>query len=157
MSRTIPHFGDLSLLSLPGATAFLSSRRGSAKAALGCLEWAEARRDEPGPVIGGFHSGLEGDVLRMLLRGTCPIILVLARALWKTVPPDLAGPIAAGRLLAVSPVPATARRVSAATALLRNRFVLDHAAEIVVGSLDPAGSLAALFAARPHLCYRVLS
>lgn len=141
---SFPSFGDSSLLSLSGATAFLSSRRGSAKAALACLEWAEGRREEPRPVIGGFHSDLEQDVLKILLRGKCPVILVLARTLWKKVPDVLRGPIDEGRLLVVAPVPASARRVSAATALLRNRFVLEHCAEIVIGTLDPGGGLSSL-------------
>lgn len=66
------------MLALPGATAFLSSRRGSAKAALACLEWAEERREERRP----FQADLERDVLKSLLRGKCPVILVLARTLW---------------------------------------------------------------------------
>lgn len=141
---SLPSFGDSSLLELSGATAFLSSRRGSAKAALACLEWAEKRRTELRPVIGGFHSDLERDVLKSLLRGKCPVILVLARTLWKSVPDELRGPIGEGRLLVVAPVPASARRVSAATALLRNRFVLAHCSEIVIGTLDPKGTLAGL-------------
>lgn len=141
---SIPFLGDPSLLARPGATAFLSSRRGSAKAALACLDWAEGRREEPRPVIGGFHSDLERDVLKILLRGKCPVILVLARTLWKKVPDVLRGPIGEGRLLVVAPVPASARRVSAATALLRNRFVLEHCAEIVIGTLEPWGGLASL-------------
>ena len=150
----MPHFGDLSLLSLPGATAFLSSRRGSAKAALACLEWAEGRRDDARPVIGGFHSDLEKDVLKLLLRGTCPIVLVLARTLWREIPEELARPITSGRLLVVSAAPA-AQRASAATALLRNRFVLDHAAEIVVGTLEPGGALSSLLSEYPSKPLRV--
>lgn len=145
----IPFLGDASLLALSGATAFLSSRRGSAKAALACLEWAEKRRTELRPVIGGFHSDLERDVLKILLRGKCPVILVLARTLWKRVPDGLRGPIGEGRLLVVAPVPASARRVSAGTALLRNRFVLEHCAEIVIGTLDPGGGMASLLSDFP--------
>lgn len=91
----------------------------------------------------------------MLLRGCCPLILVLARTLWKSVPSDLQGPIDFGRLLVVSPVPGTVRRVSAATALQRNRFVLEHASEIAVGTLQPGGSLATLLADFTSLPIRV--
>lgn len=128
--------GDISLLALPGATAFLSFRRGSAKAALACLEWAEGRREERRPVIGAFHSDLERDVLKSLLRGKCPVILVLARTLWKKVPESLVNLLHDGRLLAVAPVPVSVHRVSSTTALLRKRFVLEHGSEIVVGTLD---------------------
>ncbi len=153
-NETLSSLGNDSLLSLPGATAFLSSRRGSAKAAMACLEWAEGRRNNARPMIGGFHSDLEKDVLKLLLRGTCPIVLVLARTLWKEIPEELSRPISSGRLLVVSAAP-TAQRVSAATALLRNRFVLDHAAEIVVGTLEPGGALASLLRAYPATPLRV--
>lgn len=149
-----PFLGSQSLLALPGATAFLSSRRGSAKAALACLEWAETRREESGPVIGGFHSPHERDVLDMLLRGSCPVVLVLARSLWKTIPEELSEPIDSGRLLVVSAAPA-ACRVSASAALIRNRFVVEHADEIVVGTLEPGGSLAGLLSEFPSKPLRV--
>lgn len=155
MNPVIPHFGDASFLALPGATAFLSSRRGSAKAALACLDWAEGRREDLRPVIGGFHSDLERDVLKSLLRGKCPVILVLARTLWKNVPDELRNPVDEGRLLVVAPVLASARRVSAATALLRNRFVLEHCAEIVIGTLDSGGALATLLPSFPGKSLRV--
>ena len=153
-NESFTHIGNISLLSLPGATAFLSSRRGSAKAALASLEWAEVRRLDARPVIGGVHSDLEQDVLKLLLRGSCPIILVLARALWKNLPETLRGPVDSGRLLVVSAVPA-ARRASAVTGLVRNRFVLDHASEVVVGTLEPGGSLVTLLADYPSLPIRV--
>lgn len=122
---------------------------------MACLEWAEGRREEPRPVIGGFHSDLERDVLKILLRGKCPVIVVLARTLWKRVPDDLCAPIDKGRLLAVAPVPPSARRVSAATALLRNRFVLEHCTDAVIGTLDSNGGLAALLADFPGKPIRI--
>ena len=154
MNNGLPKLGNVALLGLSGATAFLSSRRGSAKSALACLEWAESRREESGPVIGGFHSPHERDVLDMLLRGSCPVVLVLARSLWKTVPEELAEPIDSGRLLVVSAAP-VACRVSASTALIRNRFVVEHSDEIVVGTLEPGGSLAGLLSEFPSKPLRV--
>ena len=59
--------------------------------------------------------------MKFLLKGTQPIVPVLARRLYKTVPPELREALEAGRPLIVSPVPETTRRVDAASAALRNR------------------------------------
>ena len=107
--------------------------------------------------MGGFQSALERDVLKLLLRGTSPVILVLARSLWKTVPQEYREPIAAGRMLVVSPVSQSTHRVSEETASQRNGWILDRCDEAVFASLDPAGGLARLVASRPNLRHRVLT
>ena len=112
-------------------------------------------RDAGRCVVGGFHSPLEKDVLHFLLKGTQPVVLVLARSLWRSVPETLRPALDAGRLLIVSPV--SAARVSAATALVRNRWILEHSEEHVFGSVDPAGSLAPLVAALDPATVRLLS
>ena len=134
--------GNAALLDLPDKVAFLSSRRISAADVLKCYEWAEKIRDTDQCVISGFQSPLEKDVLKFLLRGKVPIILVLARSLWKTVPEELREPVEKGRLLIVSPV--SAARASAATAAARNRWILANCTSLVLGSLDPNGNLAKL-------------
>lgn len=147
--------GNANLLALP-KTALLSSRRVLPSAVMRCYDWATDARDAGRCVASGFQSALERDVLSFLLRGTSPIVLVLARSLWKTVPKEFREFIAAGRLLVVSPVPQTARRVSEETAAVRNGWLLDHCDEAVFASLDPNGTLARLVSTRPRLRYRVL-
>ena len=134
--------GNAALLDLPDKVAFLSSRRISAADVLKCYEWAEKVRDTERCVISGFQSPLEKDVLKFLLRGKVPVILVLARSLWKTVPEELREPVGQGRLLIVSPV--AAARASAATASARNHWILANCTSLVLGSLDPNGNLAKL-------------
>ena len=94
MTTNLQMIGNAALLDLPNKVAFLSSRRISAADVLKCYEWAEKIRDTAQCVISGFQSPLEKDVLKFILRGRVPIILVLARSLWKTVPDELrdAGP-----------------------------------------------------------------
>ena len=150
-----PHLGNARLLALP-KTALLSSRRVLPGAVMRCYDWATEARDAGRCVASGFQSALERDVLSFLLRGTSPIILVLARSLWKAVPKEFREPLAAGRLLVVSPVPQSASRVSEETAAVRNGWILDHCDEAVFASLDPDGALARLVAARPRLRYLVL-
>lgn len=121
MAANLQMIGNAALLDIPEKVAFLSSRRISAADVLKCYEWAEKIRDTEMCVVSGFQSPLEKDVLKFLLRGKVPIILVLARSLWKTVPEELRDPVGLGRLLIVSPVSAT--RVSAASASARNRWI----------------------------------
>ena len=119
---------------------FLSSRRISADDVLECCELAEKICDTERCVISGFQSPLEKDVLKFLLRGKVSVILVLARALWKTIPEKLRVPVALGRRLIVSPV--SAIRASTSTAAARNRWILANCTSLVLGSLDPGGNLA---------------
>ena len=147
MTTKLQMIGNVALLDHPDKVAFLSSRRISPADVLKCYEWAEKVRDTGQCVISGFQSPLEKDVLKFQLRGKAPVILVLARSLWKTVPEELRGPVGQGRLLIVSPV--AAARASVATAATRNRWILAHCSSLVLGSLDPEGNLAKLVATFP--------
>ena len=151
--RDVQMIGNAALMALP-KTAFLSSRKVAPQDVMRCYDWATGVRDTDTCIMGGFQSALEKDVLRFLLRGKAPIVLVLARKLWSKVPEELREPLGEGRLLVVSPV--SAARASASTAMSRNRWILENCDEAVIGSLDPSGSLARLVAARPKLLYQVL-
>ena len=108
-------------------------------------------------VVGGFQSALERDVLKLLLPdGGPPIVMVLARGMWRSVPVEYREAINAGRMLVVSPFSQGVVRVSKETAEKRNGWILDNCDEAVFASLDPNGSLARLVAARPHLRFQVL-
>ena len=148
MASSLQRVGNAALLNHPDKTAFLSSRRISAADVLKCYEWAEKVRDSDCCIISGFQSPLEKDVLKFLLRGKVPIILVLARSLWKAVPEELRTAVGAGRLLIVSPI--AAARASAATAAARNRWILDNCSSLVLGSLDPSGNLVSLISTIPQ-------
>jgi predicted Rossmann fold nucleotide-binding protein DprA/Smf involved in DNA uptake len=90
-------------------------------------------RDARIPMIGGFHSPMEKECLTLLLRGTQPVIVCPARSIegmrlrtsWKT-------PLAAGRLLILSPFPKKYRRITAELSETRNRFVAALAEQILV-------------------------
>ena len=148
LAAKLQMIGNAAILDCPDKVAFLSSRRISPADVLKCYEWAEKVRDTERCVISGFQSPLEKDVLKFLLRGKVPVILVLARSLWKTVPEELRAPVGQDRLLIVSPV--TAARASAATAAARNRWILANCTSLVLGSLDPDGNLARLVASFPR-------
>jgi predicted Rossmann fold nucleotide-binding protein DprA/Smf involved in DNA uptake len=148
LAAKLQMIGNAAILDRPDKVAFLLSRRISPADVLQCYEWAEKVRDTEQCVVSGFQSPLEKDVLKFLLRGKVPVILVLARSLWKTVPEELREPVGQGRLLIVSPVAAT--RASSATAAARNRWILTNCTSLVLGSLDPNGNLARLVASFPR-------
>ena len=108
-------------------------------------------------MVGGFQSALERDVLKLLLPdGGPPIVMVLARGMWRSVPMEYREAINAGQMLVVSPFSQGVVRASKETAEKRNGWILDHCDEAVFASLDPNGSLARLVTARPNLRYQVL-
>ena len=134
------HIGNLEHLKLP-KMAFLCSRQIPASAVLKCYDWAIVQREAGNCIISGFHSQIEKDVLHYLLKGTQPIIVVLARGLKQKLEPELKEPLEQGRLLIISPFENTVTRVSKQTALLRNQFMMELADEVVVGYVKQGGSL----------------
>lgn len=127
-------------------TAFLCSRRVPAAQVLKCYDWAIAMRNAGKCVMLGAHSQLEKDVLHYLLKGDQPVVLVLARGMRVELAPDLKVEVGRGRLLLVAPFPTWVKRVSSSTAMLRNRFIVEQAQEIVIGMVSPSGQLAELLA-----------
>jgi hypothetical protein len=132
------HQGNLDLLELP-LTAFLCSRKVPAETVLRCYDWAIAQRDAGNCVISGFHSPLEKDVLRYLLKGKQPVVLALARGMKQTWEPPLQKALDDGRLLIVSPFTEKTRRASEDTASVRNDLMIQLADQVVVGYANPDG------------------
>ena len=145
-------FGNEALLKRENVD-FLASRRVPPEVVMRCLDWATRMRDEGTCVMSGFQSPLEKEVLNILLKGDSPLILVLARRMWdkRHIPTLFRKPLAEGRLLVISPVSQSIRRVDARSAALRNRYILDHADTFFLGALDPDGSLKDLMELPPHL------
>lgn len=132
--------GNKEVLNLP-KTAFLCSRQVPASVVLKCYDWAIAEREAGNCVISGFHSPLEKDVLHYLLKGTQPIIIALARGLKIRVEAELKKPLDQGRLLIITPFEDSVKRVTIATAAIRNRMMIEIADKVVVGYASPGGQL----------------
>ena len=97
-------------------------------------------RDDGVTVIGGFHSPMEQECLRLLLRGRQPIIICPARSIEAMrLPFDWRQPLADGRLLILSPFEAKHRRVTADLAERRNEFVAALADRIFIAHAAPGG------------------
>ncbi len=138
--------GDPTLLR--GASlAVFCSRQCPGRLILALYDLAQAWRVAGTPVIGGFHTPLEQEVLHVLLRGTGPIVICAARDIGRMrVPPAWAPALAADRLLVVSPFDARHPRITAATATTRNRLVAALAADVFVAHAAPGSRTEALCA-----------
>ncbi len=101
-------------------------------------------RDTGITVISSFHSPMEQECLRILLRGRSPVIWCLARGKLARLPPALAIQNAAGHLTIHAPFPDTVRRVTAATCAKRNRLVADQADAILIIHAAPGSKVEAL-------------
>ena len=102
----------------------IASRHVSTLDVIPTLDWAaEMSRQKDIAVVSGFQSPLEKDVLKFLLRGVCPIIIVLARGMYRKLPEPLQTPMDQQRILVISNEPDTITRVSEITAHKRNEYV----------------------------------
>lgn len=106
-------------------------------------------RDAGVALIGGFQSPMEKECLSLLLSGKRPVIWCQAKRLPNKQRPKIyAGPLAAGRLLIISPFD-DLRRATEKSALIRNEFVAALADTIFVSYANPGGML-------EKLCRKVL-
>ena len=112
--------------------ALLCSVKCPGKVILDTYDLCQHLRDRGVIVVSGFHSPMEQECLRILLRSPHPVIWCLARGLIKTVPAACKPAVVAGRLVIVSPFADQVRRVTAQTAMFRNRAVADLAAAVIV-------------------------
>ena len=134
----LKYLGNKDLLKLP-KTAFLASNTIPSETVLRCYDWATEKRRQERCVVSGFSSKLEKDVLHFLLKGNQPIVMVLARQMYKVIPADLKEPLEQNRLLIISTSQAV--RQSRATALARNRYVCEIADEIMLVGAAEGNSL----------------
>ena len=132
----IYHFGNVLILD-PSLTAFFCSVRCPGNLILKAYDLAQRWRAENQPVIGGFHSPVEKEVLKIMLRSTVPVCVVLARSLPKRIPTEFRRPLDEGRLLLVSTFDAKTKRATQETAAYRNQVVAALADKVFVAYAAP--------------------
>jgi len=132
------YIGNKDLLELE-KTAFLASGNISTEDVLRCYDWATEMRDRGACVVSGFSSRLEQDVLHFLLKGSQPIIVVLARRMYSRLPAQWQQAIDNDRLLVIST--STTPRQSRATAMERNRYVAELCEHLYFVGVTSASSL----------------
>lgn len=136
---TLAAIGPLALLAHP-RTALFCSARTPGKAILRAYDAARKLRDDGQTVISGFHSPIEKECLKILLRGRQPIILCPARAIETLcIPTECRDAFDAGRLLFLSPFANGPKRATKDTALRRNEVVAALADDAYVAHITPGG------------------
>ena len=118
-------------------TAFLASGTIAPDVVLRCYDWATGEHE--GCVVSGFSSKLEQDVLHFLLKAKTPVIMVLARRMYREIPEELKAPLDQGRLLIIST--SASVRQSRITALARNRYICEIADQIMMVGVTDGSSL----------------
>ena len=124
--------------------ALFSSIKCPGKLILSAYDLAQDLRKAGITVVSGFHSPIEQECLRILLRSPNPVTWCLARGQMRRIPSDLREAFAAGRLRIVAPFPDKVRRVTTATSERRNRIVADMAAAVIVVHAAPGSKVEAL-------------
>jgi predicted Rossmann fold nucleotide-binding protein DprA/Smf involved in DNA uptake len=134
-------FGNLNLLALP-KTALFCSARCPGQAILAAYDQAARWRDAGRCIISGFHSPVEKECLRILLRGSQPVIICPARSLEKMrLAADWVKSLADGRLLILSCFSGNEHRVTSTLAARRNEFVAALADEVWFAHVAPGGQM----------------
>ena len=139
MSEIVGSMGNAAILARP-MVALLCSEKCPGKLILDTYDLAKLFRKQGVTVISGFHSPMEEECLRILLRSPHPVVWCLARGLFKRIPTqpvDCRPAIDEGRLLIISPFKASLSRATQKTAMIRNRVIADLAAAVVVAHADP--------------------
>ena len=137
--------GNLSLLDEP-LTALFCSNRCPGDLILKTYDLARAMRDAGVSVIGGFQTPMERECLRLLLRGKQPIVVCPARSIDNMrIPREWHPALDDGRLLVLSPFPATIQRPTMKLATQRNDWVADLAQRVFIAHAAP-GSKTEAFA-----------
>ena len=113
-------------------TAFFCSVRCPGDIILKSYDLAQKWRVEGQAVIGGFHSPVEKEVLKIMLRSTAQVCIVFARGLPKRIPAEFRKPMDDGRLILVSPFEVKIKRATAESAMSRNSIITTLAEKIFV-------------------------
>ena len=135
---TPQYLGNKALLNKK-LTVFFASRTVQTARVMACYDWATSLSAETDCVVSGFQSAIERDVLHFLLKKKIPIVVVLARAIYKHIPEELRDAYGNDNLLFISV--SNAPRTSQVAAKARNQYAADIASTIVFGMLTKESSL----------------
>jgi len=135
------YIGNIKLISSPMLAVF-SSAKCPASLILKAHDYAKEIRDGKTGIISGFHAPAEKEILEVLLKGTCPIIVVLGRRLENArLPLIWRVEIEKGRMLIISPFKEYQAHVKKEMALKRNDLAAQIAGRVLVVYASEGGSL----------------
>lgn len=135
------YLGNMDLLTLH-KVGFLASRKIVPSSVIPTINWANKVSQDPNiAIISGFQSTLEREVLDIALKGTCGIIYVLNRSIYRQIPLSLRTAFDSNRILFVSLTSEKTTRPSTANAFIRNHYITDIADALVFASVNKSSSL----------------
>jgi len=124
------YIGNIQLLKIP-KTALFCSKICPGEAILQAITKAQEWRDNGRCIISGFHSPVEKECLKILLRGMQPIIICPARSIEKMrISKEWIEGIESGHILIISPFNYTKHRLTEKQSEERNELVAALADEI---------------------------
>lgn len=127
---------DLQLL------AIFSSAKCPASSILKAHDYSKGIRNGEIGIISGFHAPAEKEVLEVLLKGTCPLVVVLGRRLeGARIPTVWKSEIEKGRMLVISPFKGYQKYVTKEISLKRNDLAARIAGRVLVVHTNEGGSL----------------
>ena len=134
---TLTAIGNLNLLKTPTIALFCSIKC-PGDLILKTYDLAQALRDAKVPIISGFHTPIEQDCLKILLRGTQPIIYCPARSIHNMrLSPEQKQAMGEDRLLLISSFNTSYSRATAALAEKRNDMIGAIAHTIFIAYASP--------------------
>ncbi len=133
--------GNVNLLNLP-MLAIFSSVKCPASSILKAHDHAKELREGKTGVISGFHAPAEKEVLEVLLKGACPIVVVLGRRLKNArIPTTWIREIEKGRMLVISPFKEYQKYVTKEMSLQSNELAARIAGRVLVIHTNAGGGL----------------
>lgn len=118
--------------------AFFCSVKCPGNLIIQALDLAQALRKAGITVIGGFHSPMEREILKILLRSPHPVIICPARCIdGIRLPKEYKKPLIESRLLLLSPFSEKHRRITVETSNIRNEFVAALAEKVFAAYAAP--------------------
>lgn len=133
------YLGNKEILKL-SKIGFLCSRKCPADVVLTSYAWAKEQRSKGNCVVCGNHSQIEKDVFEILLKGSQPLILILARRMKSRWDSSIQKALKENRLLIISPF-TKENRITKETAEERNKFIFDICENQYVPFTQPNGML----------------
>ena len=127
--------GDPALLARP-SLALLCSAHAPAGILLAVHDLTQMWRQQGPLIMSGFQSVVEGEALAVLIRGPRPVVLWLARGVYRRIPLRLQPALDDGRLLIGSPFTDSVGRASRATAHHRNRLLCVAADAVLIAHAE---------------------
>ncbi len=139
--KEIDYIGNIELLNC-SVLAIFSSAKCPASSILEAHDFTKEIRNGELGIISGFHAPAEKEVLEVLLKGTCHIVVVLGRRLeGARIPAAWKVEIEKGRMLVISPFKEYQKYVTKEISLRCNDLAAKIAGRVLIVHASEGGSL----------------